>query len=1187
MKVIFDGAKKLFALVVGLLCIFSCRMDVDSKNERESGDVSGGSTVEYSIKHFVESLDGVWTEQIDDRSSGHGTTASTTELTESDAKTYEGFSFSEVKNTSIAADGSSVVEFYYTRNTYTLTFDAGEGEFGDGSKSVTRAFKYGQQIEPPIATRQGYSAVWADSGLCPAENATYTVTWLEENETLYTIKHFAESLDGLWTEQIDDRSSGHGTTASTTELTESDAKSYEGFSFSEVKNTSIAGDGSSVVEFYYTRNTYTLTFDAGEGEFDGGTKSVTKSFKYGEAVVAPTATRQGYGANWSTGDCPAENASYTVTWVPDESTSYFIIHFIETLDGNWSEKSVDRSTGHGKTGDLTACSESDAKSYSGFTLKEVKNVDINGNGSSQVSFYYTRNTYTLTFDAGEGEFDGGAKSVTRTLKYGATIEIPSACRHGYSASWSGVPNVCPAENAAYTVTWIEGNATRYAIKHFVEDLDGGWTERTEDSGTGQGKTGSMTTCADSDAKSYRGFSFSEVKNTSIAADGSSVVEFYYTRETYTLTFDAGEGEFEGGKKTVAKDLKYEAPVEIPSANRPGYSASWTGVPNLCPAENATYTATWDVSENTPYKIKHFLMDVDGRNWTERTEDESSRHGMTNAHTTFTESDAKSYTGFVFYEVKNTTISEDGSSVVEFYYRRNYYTISFVAEGGTFADSVTLDSSGNATVNVIYGGTVTAPIVTRTGYEVSWPAFETCTGPKTYTAAWTPRTDTPYTVEHWRQNANDDEYTIYGSPVPMTGKTGEKTKANAKNSTGFALREPLAQQQVEIAADGSTVVKIYYDRKTFEITFDAGDGVFLGAGENGEDISSFTKTYRYYQKTPALTPFKDGFVATWSPKDPKNQYVTASTTYSVTWEAGTEEANYSIQHFQEAVDGTYGTKPKLKETKSGLAGSMTKLTESDAQVYTGFSVDRIENIPITKDGKAVAKIYYKRNICKLTFNAGEGRFSDGSNVLVLEGRYGAAVPIEVPTRDFWKCTAWFTESSTAHLEPEFGTASSAIKTFPPESKTYEAKWDAIFKLSAAVDDKGNDVLSKFSTKWETVIEVHDQDFYLSGGSNPRWLSAKPTIVGCRFYHVDATTQNDEKHYNAFWGTDAKVDLVNHKISGTFYGQKMETQLSDDYNAITFTIQCKGLYTERGGSPFGLGKGNPFGKSGSYTLTFTRK
>ena len=535
-------------------------------------------------------------------------------------------------------------------------------------------------------------------------------------------------------------------------------------------------------------------------------------------------------------------------------------------------------------------------------------------------------------------------------------------------------------------------------------------------------------------------------------------------------------------------------------------------------------------------------------------------------------------------------------MVKFYYRRNLYAITFIAEGGTFDESVTLDSSGNAKVNVIYGGTFSAPLVSKTGYDVSWPEFGTCSGNATYTAAWIPRTDTPYTVEHWRQNANDDEYTIYGSPVPMTGKTGEKTKATKINITGFALREPLAQQQVEIAADGSTVVKIYYDRKTFEITFDAGDGVFLGAGENGEDISSFTKTYRYYQKIPALTPFKDGFEATWNPKNPKNQYVTASTTYSVTWEAGAT-VDYTVRHFRQNAgndkytevlnDGTNKDLAAKRDTRSGSVGSMTHFSESDAASFTGFHLDRVENVIISADGKSYVGFYYNRDITRLTFNAGEGRFSDGSNVLVLEGRYGATVPLEVPTRDFWKCTAWFTESSTAHLEPKFGTASSAIKTFPPESKTYEAKWDATFKLSAAVDDKGNDVLSKFSTKWETVIEVHDQDFYLAGGSNPRWLSAKPTIVGCRFYHVDATAQNDENHYNSFWGTDANVDLVNHAISGTFYGQKMETQLSDDYDAITFTIPCKGLYTEKGGSPFGLGKGYPFGKSGSYTLTFTRK
>ncbi|MBQ5399761.1 MAG: InlB B-repeat-containing protein, partial [Treponema sp.] len=811
MKLFFSDVKKIFTVVLGILCIFSCKMEVSgggSESGAGSDNPESPTVVEYSIRHFVESLDGGWTELTDDRGTGQGNIASTTKYGPSDAKSYSGFSFKEVKNTDLAADGSSVVEFYYTRNTYTLTFDAGEGVFsgmgadGEDVSTLSVEFKYGQQIVPPTPTRQGYSAVWADSNTCPAENATYTVTWLEGNATLYTIRHLLESLDGEWNERIDDRSSAQGTTASTTELTESDAKSYEGFYFKEVKNTDIAADGSSEVSFYYIRNSYTLTFDAGEGTFADGKKSVTKSFKYGETVVAPTATRQGYSASWSTGDCPSENASYTVTWVPNENTSYHITHFVEMLDGSWSEKSGDRSTGRGKTDGLTTLSESDAKSYPGFTFKEVKNVKIKADGTSLVEFHYARNSYTLTFNAGEGEFDGGAKTVTRTLKYEAPVEIPTATRQGYTASWASVPGKCPSENASYTVTWIEGNATGYSIKHFVEDLNGGWTERTGDSGTGLGKTGAMTTCSESGAKSYQGFSFKEVKNVSIAADGSSVVGFYYSCDTYTLTFNAGEGEFDGGAKTVSRTFKYEALVEIPSARRTGYSEIWTGVPNVCPAENATYTATWKASENTPYKIKHFLMNVDGRTWDERTSDESTGHGTTDAQTALTKSNAKSYMGFVFYEVKNTTIAADGSSVVEFYYRRNYYTITFVAEGGTFETGTTVSSDGNATVNVIYGGTVTAPNVTRPGYEVSWPEFETCTGAKIYTAMWK-ACDVDYTVEYWKQNADDDEYVMHSSKS-LTGKPGEKTKATKINISGFELREPLAQQQVEIVADGSTV-----------------------------------------------------------------------------------------------------------------------------------------------------------------------------------------------------------------------------------------------------------------------------------------------------------------------------------------------------------------------------------------------
>ena len=284
MKKKFTDFNRLFIMGLCLLSFFSCTIwtNADNENGRKN------QTVSYKVSHMLQNLD-------DDEFTRTETSVmegTVGQKTNAEPKSYEGFSVVEpIEQLDIAADSTVDVKIYYTRKSYELTFDAGEGEFEDGKKTVTKSFRYGQQIVPPTVTRQGYSAIWATvPSDCPAGNVTYTVTWVEGNETVYTIRHLLESLDGEWVEQIDDRGSGHGTTASATELTESDAKSYEGFSFKEVKNTDIAADGSSEVSFYYIRNTYTLTFDAGEGTFEDGKKSVTKSFRYGETVVAPTAT---------------------------------------------------------------------------------------------------------------------------------------------------------------------------------------------------------------------------------------------------------------------------------------------------------------------------------------------------------------------------------------------------------------------------------------------------------------------------------------------------------------------------------------------------------------------------------------------------------------------------------------------------------------------------------------------------------------------------------------------------------------------------------------------------------------------------------------------------------------------------------------------------------------------------------
>ena len=84
------------------------------------------------------------------------------------------------------------------------------------------------------------------------------------------------------------------------------------------------------------------------------------------------------------------------------------------------------------------------------------------------------------------------------------------------------------------------------------------------------------------------------------------------------------------------------------------------------------------------------------------------------------------------------------------------------------------------------------------------------------AEWTPASGTAYTVEHWLENANDTGYTLTGTDN-LSGTTLEETEAEENTYDGFTV-QPYSQ--AVIAADGSTVVKIYYNRNEYSITFDS-------------------------------------------------------------------------------------------------------------------------------------------------------------------------------------------------------------------------------------------------------------------------------------------------------------------------------------------------------------------------------
>ena len=79
----------------------------------------------------------------------------------------------------------------------------------------------------------------------------------------------------------------------------------------------------------------------------------------------------------------------------------------------------------------------------------------------------------------------------------------------------------------------------------------------------------------------------------------------------------------------------------------------------------------------------------------------------------------------------------------------------------------------------------------------------------------------FTVKHYQQNVDNDNYTLVDTET-KTGYTKSPVGANlGKNYDGFYAL--LYDTTTEIAADGSTVVEIYYDRYYYLMKFDLDGG----------------------------------------------------------------------------------------------------------------------------------------------------------------------------------------------------------------------------------------------------------------------------------------------------------------------------------------------------------------------------
>lgn len=346
------------------------------------------ANVGFTVNHYLQNVaDNNYT--LDKTEHVDGYTES--EVGDGLAETYPGFA-ALLYNTKakVAADGSTVVEIYYDRNYYMMSFNL------DGGYGVEPIYaRYGASVKVENPTKPGYTFNgWEPTvpTTVPAENTTHKAKWKVDDSVNYRVQYWQENAndDGFSYESSVQKKAAPGTV-----ITAANDKNYTGFHYDHTDGATVAADGSSVVNVYYKRNTYTLTFKVNEGFiFDNWvTKAEFKNIKYG-ADTSPWWNQAPSGYLWHT----TSSGSTFYTAAPDMPNSNLTIY---------GKKSSGMSTIHYYEKGTTTSIKPDLKvqnSEWSFTVEDYIEIpgfkyDSNKVQGNNYYLYYTRTSYKLDFNS--------------------------------------------------------------------------------------------------------------------------------------------------------------------------------------------------------------------------------------------------------------------------------------------------------------------------------------------------------------------------------------------------------------------------------------------------------------------------------------------------------------------------------------------------------------------------------------------------------------------------------------------------------------------------------------------------------------------------------------------------------------------------------------------------------------------
>ena len=735
-------------------------------------------------------------------------------------------------------------------DTLTLTAKVDKGHWihfdSAGGSYVAPQFVTGNTSQPANPARPGFSFEgWYEQsgnqftfGNQLTSNITLTAHWRSNTSTKYTVIHWQEKADesGWSLHETETKTGGTGA------QTAAAAKSYDGFTAQTITQQTINGDGSTIVNVYYKRNVYavkffTIKYEGGllSGKYvkDKEIDSIRITAKYGANIsnMWPggiwTTSPGGSTFQASIGTMPLGGDEFFKTSQGNAKADYYL----QSLAGNYVLDHTD--TGGSSSSTVT---NEDRYPITGFTCNTAKSAK-NGAWYNGAKFYYDRNSYQIVF------MNHGSKERELVKKYEQSIAdagyTPTAPANMQDYTFGGwfdnekcegsayvfTGKTMPAHNLTlyakwvpktYTVTVYDVDRTT-VIETFTDVLMGGTipeSQMPEDKvtlGTGDTFLGWM------DMQDHMPFHF----DTEIHRDYKLYAKTG-NAEQFEVTYALGDG-------------SGNAPVD---SNRYARGAQAVVLPatGVTPPEGKVFLY-WSAAGDSTRCYPGGKLTVTGNMTLTAVYGQKTEAVTVTYHSNFAPD--KTYTTADM--PNNSTITLPGYTDLGLPENPGYtfagWNTQANGSGMTFRPRVKVLVDTMAPGNHLY-------------------------------AIWVKGTGTPYEVHHYLERLEGAYPYVPHEKDNLRGETGAWTAAAAKSYDGFT---PMGFAQEMIKADGSTVVKIFYTRNSYLLTYK--DSLSTGVYAS--------QTYKYGAAVTAIAdPTKTGYTFTgWSPSVPATMPPVALTVYA--------------------------------------------------------------------------------------------------------------------------------------------------------------------------------------------------------------------------------------------------------------------------------------------------------------------